>query len=133
MPILALLFGIMLVEVGVRNNAKPMFGQLATDMQGFLAFGAVIMILGIAGSIDTIRPVAKAFIALVFVVFLLKNGNNVVKGLTASASATAVDTMTGNQTYNPNASPSSSTSTNKTGSEMQTALNAFTTYETLQG
>lgn len=108
MPIFALLFGIMLVEVGVRNNAKPLFGQLATDAQGFLALGAAIVILGIAGSIDSVRPIAKALLVLVFVVFVLKNGNNVVKGLTSSASATAVDTNTGNATYNPNASPSSS-------------------------
>lgn len=110
MPILALLFGIMLIEVGVRNNAKPLFGQLATDAQGFLALGAAIMILAVLGSIESIRPVAKALIVLVFVVFLLKNGNKVVTGLTASASATAVDSNTGNQTYNPQASPSSSSS-----------------------
>ncbi len=116
MPILALLFGIMLVEVGVRNNAKPLFGQLATDAQGFLALGAAIMILAVLGSIDTIRPVAKALLVLVFVVFLLKNGNKIVTGLTASASATAVDTNTGNQTYNPNASPSSNSSTSSSSS-----------------
>lgn len=115
MPILALLFGIMLIEVGVRNNAKPLFGQLATDAQGFLALGSAIMILAVLGSIETIRPVAKALLVLVFVVFLLKNGNAVIKGLTASASASAVDTQSGNQTYNPNASPSSSTSTNQSG------------------
>lgn len=122
MPILALLFGIMLIEVGVRNNAKPLFGQLATDAQGFLALGAAIMILAVAGSIETFRPVAKALIVLVFVVFLLKNGNKVITGLTASASATAVDTSTGNQTYNPNASPSSS-------SDSQNVSNAVNTYE----
>lgn len=121
MPILALLFGIMLIEVGVRNNAKPLFGQLATDAQGFLALGAAIMILAVLGSIESIRPVAKALIVLVFVVFLLKNGNKVVTGLTASASATAVDSNTGNQTYNPQASPwssSSSSSSSDTASEV---------------
>jgi uncharacterized membrane protein len=107
MPILALFFGIMLIEVGIRNNAKPMFAQLASDAQGFLAFGAAIMILAVLGSLQPVRPVAKALMVLVFAVFLLKNGNAVIRGLTASASATAVDTSSGNQTYNPNASPSS--------------------------
>lgn len=116
MPILALLFGIMLIEVGIRNNAKPLFGQLAKDAQGFLALGAAIMILAVLGSIESIRPVAKALIVLVFVVFLLKNGNKIVTGITASASATAVDTLTGNQTYNPQASPSSSSSNSDTAS-----------------
>jgi len=125
MPIFALLFGIMLIEVGVRNNAKPLFGQLATDAQGFLALGAAIMILAVLGSIETIRPVAKALLVLVFVVFLLKNGNKVISGLTASASATAVDTNTGNQTYNPQASPSSSTSTNQSGAQTLTTLAPF--------
>ena len=120
MPILALLFGIMLIEVGVRNNAKPLFGQLATDAQGFLALGAAIMILAVLGSIETIRPVAKALMVLVFVVFLLKNGNKVVTGLTSSASATAVDTSTGNQTYNPNASPSSSSSSSSSSDTAST-------------
>lgn len=124
MPILALLFGIMLIEVGVRNNAKPLFGQLATDAQGFLALGAAIMILAIAGSIETVRPVAKALMVLVFVVFLLKNGNKVISGLTASAAATAVDQSSGNATYNPNASPSSSGS-----SDAQNLSSAVNTYE----
>lgn len=127
MPILALLVGIMLVEVGVRNNAQPMFKQLAIDMQGFLAFGAAIMILAVAGSITTLRPVAKAFMVLVFVVFLLKNGNAVIKGLTASASATAVDSSSGNETYNPNASPSSS-ATSSSAQEMQSAVSAWQEY-----
>lgn len=120
MPILALLFGIMLIEVGVRNNAKPLFGQLATDAQGFLALGAAIMILAVLGSIESIRPVAKALIVLVFVVFLLKNGNKVVTGLTASASATAVDTNTGNQSYNPQASPSSTSSSSSSSDTAST-------------
>jgi len=114
MPIFALLFGIMLVEVGVRNNAKPMFQQLATDAQGFLALGAAIMILAVLGSIDSIRPVAKALMALVLIAFLLRNGNNIVTGL--SASAKAVDTSTGNATYNPNSSPSSNANTNSQSS-----------------
>lgn len=115
MPILALLIGVMFIEVGIRNNAKPMFSQLASDAQGFLALGAAVMILAILGSLETIRPIAKSLLVLVFVVFLLKNGNKIVAGLTASASATAVDTQSGNATYNSNASPSSSTSTNQSG------------------
>lgn len=122
MPILALLFGIMLIEVGVRNNAKPLFGQLATDAQGFLALGAAIMILAVAGSIETVRPVAKALIVLVFVVFLLKNGNKVITGLTSSASATAVS----NNASAPSSSSSSSSSdTASTVAEWAPVIESF--------
>ena len=109
MPIFALLFGIMLVEVGVRNNAKPLFAQLATDAEGFLAFGAAIVILGVAGSIDSVRPIAKAFLVLLFVVFLLKNGNNVISGLKSSASATAAPSTTSTASSTSNTETSLST------------------------
>lgn len=125
MPILALLFGIMLIEVGVRNNAKPLFGQLATDAQGFLALGAAIMILAVAGSIETVRPVAKALIVLVFVVFLLKNGNKVITGLTSSASATAVSNTASTPSASPSSSSSSSSDTASTVAEWAPVIESF--------
>lgn len=87
MPLFFFVIGFLLIDAGVRGNAKDVASQLATDVQGFLAFGAAIIILGVLGMSQTARPIAKSFLVLVFVVFLLKNGNAVVNGLTSAASA----------------------------------------------
>ena len=114
MPIFALLIGILFVDAGIRNNAKAVFTQVGTDAQGFLAFGAAIMILAIAGTSTALRPISKALFFLVFTVFLLKNGNAAIKGLTASASATAT-------TVSQN-TPASSADSLPSGSQVITTL-----------
>lgn len=104
MPLFFFIVGFLLIDAGVRGNAKDVAGQLATDVQGFLAFGAAIIILGVIGMSPAARPVAKSLLILVFVVFLVKNGNAVVNGITNAAKATA-----------PASSSTASTSTVPTG------------------
>ncbi len=87
MPLFFFIIGFLLIDSGVRGNAKAVAGQLASDVQGFLAFGAAIVILGVLGMSPTARPVAKSLLVLVFVTFLLKNGNNVVHGIANAAAA----------------------------------------------
>lgn len=94
MPLFFFIIGFLLIDSGVRGNAKAVAGQLASDVQGFLAFGAAIIILSIVGMSPTARPVAKSLLVLVFVVFLLKNGNAVVSGITGAAKATSDSTST---------------------------------------
>lgn len=145
MPLFFFIIGFLLIDSGVRGNAKAVAGQLATDVQGFLAFGAAIIILSIVGMSPTARPVAKSLLVLVFVVFLLKNGNAVVSGITDAAKATSDSTGTtatnsgvasgissfGTQQNNTTSGAPSGTGSGSTdyGGYVNTAVSLFGAYE----
>jgi len=87
MPLFFFVLGFILIDSGVRGNAKDAITQLASDLEGFLAFGAVILILDIAALSKTLRPIATGLLGLVFVVWILKNGSNVVSGVKQAIAA----------------------------------------------
>lgn len=101
MPIFSLLLGVLFIVAGIRGNARDIFSQLKDDASGFLALGAAIMVLAILGASDTFRPISKGLLFLLFVVYLLNNGNAVIKGLTDSASAMS-DANVDTKKINPN-------------------------------
>lgn len=110
MPLFFFIVGFLLIDSGVRGNAKAVGGQIATDVQGFLAFGAAIIILGIVGMSPSARPVAKSLLVLIFVTFIIKNGNQIVSGLTSAAKATSAPDSTALATPSQNAGLASSNS-----------------------
>ena len=69
-----MIVGFLLVDSGIRGNGLATIKQLESDITGFLAFAAAILILGGVGMFNSARPVAKAMLFLVFIVFFLKNG-----------------------------------------------------------
>lgn len=87
MPLFLLIFGALMIDAGMRKQTTQFFGQLKSDMSGFVAFGMVILILGGLGTIEAIRPITKGLLLLVFVAFFLKNGQNIVTGMTGTATA----------------------------------------------
>lgn len=93
MPLFFVILGLILADSGVRGNAAQLFQQVAADAKGFIAFASVIIILWGIGISQTARPVTKMLLGLVFVVYFLKNGNAIVAGVDAVASA-----KTNNQT-----------------------------------
>ena len=143
MPLFFFIIGFLLIDSGVRGNAKDVASQVATDVQGFLAFGAAIIILGILGMSPTARPVSKALLILVFVTFLLKNGNQVVSGITSAAKATTATTSTtdsgvasgissfGTQQNNTNSGAPNGTGSGSTdySGYVNTAVSLFGAYE----
>ncbi|MDE2101043.1 MAG: hypothetical protein KGL39_27600 [Patescibacteria group bacterium] len=92
MPFFLIIFGSMLIASGVNGKTSDLMDQLKKDGSGFLAFGAAVLVLGLLGTIETVRPVSKALLVLLFVAFLLKNGKNVVEN---SRSAVMDKTLTG--------------------------------------
>ncbi|HET8705956.1 MAG TPA: hypothetical protein VFM46_06605 [Pseudomonadales bacterium] len=92
MPFFLIIFGAMLIASGVNGKTSDLMDQLKKDGSGFLAFGAAVLVLGLLGTIETVRPVSKALLVLLFVAFLLKNGKNVVEN---SRSAVIDKTLTG--------------------------------------
>lgn len=137
MPLFFFIVGFLLIDSGVRGNAKAVAGQIATDVQGFLAFGAAIVILGIVGMSPSARPVAKSLLVLVFVTFIIKNGNQVVSGLVSASKATAAPDTTSQATPSQNAGVASNGSApNGTGAGskdysgyINTAESLFMAYE----
>lgn len=104
MPLFFFAVGLILIIAGMRGNASAISSQLMSDAKGFLAFGTAILILGGLGAFPSVRPVSKALLVLVFIVFFLKNGQNVstniandTLGLSGSMNAGAA---TGNSAAN---------------------------------
>lgn len=89
MPLFLLIVGLVIIDAGVRGTAGQLALQVKTDAQGFLSFALVIIILGAAGAIDSIRPIAKAMLFLVFTVFILKNGTRILAGLNSAEQPSA--------------------------------------------
>jgi hypothetical protein len=108
MPLFFFIIGFVLIDSGFRGNAVALFQQFESDAKGFLAFGAAIIILGALGISPSIRPISKGLLVLVFIVFFLKNGNQVVSGIQSTISAST------NNTASPSNSTASSGSTGST-------------------
>lgn len=85
--------GILLATSGLEGHAKDFTHQIAEDGKGFMSLAAVILILGGLGMFDSIRPVSKALLFLVFVVFFLRNGNALTRNLTSVTSTSSPLTL----------------------------------------
>lgn len=89
MPLFFFIIGFVLVDSGFRGNAQALYQQFATDAKGFMSLFAVIAILGAVGVSSAMRPVAKGLLFLVFIVFFVRNGNQIVSGIQSAVSASA--------------------------------------------
>lgn len=90
MRILAIILGLVLVDVAVRGTYQNAGGVSATDGQGlipllkndfepgakgnFLAWFAAILIIGAIGYVPQLEPIANAMLVLVILVLLISNG-----------------------------------------------------------
>lgn len=97
MPLFFFIIGFVLVDSGFRGNAQALFSQFASDAKGFVAFGAVIVILGAAGTSSALRPIAKGLLALIFIVFFVRNGNQIVAGIQSAVN----EQVTGSTVVSP--------------------------------
>ena len=97
-----MIVGFLLVDSGIRGNGLATIKQLESDITGFLAFAAAILILGGVGMFNSARPVAKAMLFLVFIVFFLKNGVAISQNLKAGINSpvTPQGSLPGSD-YNP--------------------------------
>lgn len=93
MSLFFFLFGALLLDSGVHGSAGATFDQLKADVSSFLAFGLVILILGGLGESTTLRPVSKALLGLVFVVFFLRNGQSMIANLKAFGSVSSASSV----------------------------------------
>jgi hypothetical protein len=80
MPILFGMFGIILIIAGVRNRVTSgdpsLMSLVKDDFSGnnpFYKWMLAILFIGAVGYIPNLRPISRAFMALVIIVFLLSN------------------------------------------------------------
>jgi hypothetical protein len=86
-----ILIGVVLVIVAIRNSYRQFGAQLASDFTGpdnFWYWIAAVAIIGAIGYVPYLRTPSRILLALILVVFLLKNGTGFFSNLqTALASA----------------------------------------------
>lgn len=108
MPLFFFIIGFILVDSGFRGNAQALYSQFASDAKGFVALFAVIVILGAVGVSSAMRPIAKGMLFLVFVVFFVRNGNQIVSGIESAVNASA-SVAPGGSDISPSSMPAAST------------------------
>ena len=114
MPFVLLIVGVILLVAGVRGKEHELFALLKDDFVGaggFVWWILVLAILGGIGYIKRLQPISVAFMALVLIVFFIRQGSplqNLISQISASTS-----TPTATQTAE--VTPAGYTVTNSTG------------------
>jgi hypothetical protein len=76
MPFVLLFIGALLLASGVNGQTKTLFTLVKGDIEaGYIYWIISILVIGALGYIDELRPISRAFMALVIVVLVLKAGN----------------------------------------------------------
>ena len=73
--------GIAMIMAALHHNSVALMQQLQADGGPFLTWLGLIVIVWLLGLSRTFRPMSNAFMALIVVAFLLKEGKNVITGL----------------------------------------------------
>ena len=112
MPILLSVVGIVLVIAGLRNRitggGPSLVSLLKQDFTGsnpFWKWAAAIFLIGAIGYIDELKPISRAFMVLVIIVFLFSNQGVFAKlqavfTSTPTAAGKATTTVAGNAITN---------------------------------
>ena len=77
MPFALLIIGIVLLVASVRNTQGDLYTLVKGDFTGsnnYLYWVVSILIIGALGYIDALRPISRAFLALLIVVLFLSHG-----------------------------------------------------------
>ena len=80
MIIILLLIGVILIVSAVRNSQGALFTALGQDVPGFFVWAAALLALGAVGWIPGLKPISRGLLALVIVVLILRNYQNIIKG-----------------------------------------------------
>ena len=78
MPFAFLIVGVVLVISGVRGTSQDLLTLVKGDFQGkgsYLNWMVAILLIGSLGYIESFKGFSRAFLALVLVVLVLKEGN----------------------------------------------------------
>lgn len=70
------LYGVYLLLVGLAGNSGKLVDMIRSDAPGFLPWAVSIAVLTVMYESDTLRPIAKPFIFLLLLTFVLTNFND---------------------------------------------------------
>ena len=104
MALALIIIGIMMVTAGARGTAGALGNQVASDVggsDGFVYWLIAIMLIGSLGYSARFRTFSNAFLALLFVAFIVKDKGGVFSQFQAALGSIQSD---------PNDSPSTTTS-----------------------
>ena len=77
MPFALVFIGLILVVTGVKNTHKQLGAQIISDFTGpnnFFYWFAAIGAVGALGASETFRPLSRAFMALIIIAMVIRNG-----------------------------------------------------------
>ncbi len=77
MPFAFLIVGAAFLIAGVRGKDDELLSLLKGDFTGspnFVAWLFALLVVGAIGYIETLKPISRAFLALIIVVMFLSNG-----------------------------------------------------------
>lgn len=97
MPFAFAVVGVVLLVAGVRGTSGDLLGMLKDDLtseNNFVHWIIAIGILGALGYVDSVRPLSRALLLLVFVVLVLSQGKKQGGGGLFMKLTQAVDTIT---------------------------------------
>lgn len=80
MALFALFIGVVLIVAAIRNSHGALFSALSTDVPEFVTWAAAIVAIGIIGFVPGLKPVSRGLLALVIVVIILQNYQEILKG-----------------------------------------------------
>jgi hypothetical protein len=83
MPYALIVIGIAMIIAGARNTYQQLGTQLVADFRGFVWWLLAILIVGALGYVPAFKPVTRAFLVLILIVMVLRNGGFAQQFLTA--------------------------------------------------
>lgn len=108
MVLVAILIGAILIVAAIRNTQGALFNALATDVPAFVVWAAAIIALGAIGYIPGLKPVSRGLLALVIIVIVLRQYQQIIAGFqgAVSSGASTGSASTGSASGSASAAPS---------------------------
>lgn len=98
MAYVLIFIGLLLTVAGVRNTQDDFYTLLKGDFTGqnsFIYWLAAIAIVGGLGYIPSLKPLSNAFLILILIVLVLKNGTGLFSQLTNALQQSTTQQATG--------------------------------------
>lgn len=89
MVLVAILIGAILIVAAIRDTQGALFSALATDVPAFVVWAAAIIALGAIGYIPGLKPVSRGLLALVIIVIVLRQYQQIIAGFQGAVSSGA--------------------------------------------
>jgi hypothetical protein len=101
MLLIALAIGVILIVAAIRNSQDALFAALKIDVPSYVTIAAAILAVGAIGYIPNLKPVSRGLLALIFVVLILRNYQQIIAGFEGVASGQAASSGAASSSSSP--------------------------------